>query len=215
MTRLPPDAVLLPSFCSTMRLGSSTRAANAQVLAGCAPMLTDTGVDAPALSVPTFANPPTWVVPQKNFAVVGIEVTDVPMLLTIAVNMTGVISVKRKVENDTAEMVRSGFGPGTPMMMTSATWPPGAPVLAVKVSRSCAASGAVAGTVVVTLLSLPAGLAPGVNCRLPEATSVLKAPPAWSRPSMNQVWLRGAQTGSGLGLHGDRADAVVSTQAEW
>jgi hypothetical protein len=51
-----------------------------------------------------------------------------------------------------AEIVRSGFGAGTPITWNSATWPLGAPVFAVKRSRT---SAAVALTGMVTVLPRP------------------------------------------------------------
>src|SRR6187402_1165765 len=87
----------------------------------------------------------------------------VPEFVTVALTVTGVVSFTEAGEAVTPEMVRSGLEPSTPLIWSSATWPPGAPVFAVNDSRRSATAGAVLGTLIVTVLLLPVGGAAGLN----------------------------------------------------
>ena len=77
-----------------------------------------------------------------------------PALRTVADRVIGLVSTGEAGLAVTPVMVRSGLGAGVPITWNSATWPPGAPELAVK--RSCT-SAAVAVSGIVTVL-LEAGL---------------------------------------------------------
>jgi hypothetical protein len=76
--------------------------------------------------------------------------------------------------------VRSGFGAGVPITWNSATCPLGAPVLAVKLSRT---SAAVALTGMVTVLPVA-----GLKVYVAEPTSVVNADALCSRPRTENVW---------------------------
>jgi hypothetical protein len=78
----------------------------------------------------------------------------VPALRTVADSVTGSVSTGDAGLHDTAVTVRSGLGAGVPSTWNSATWPPGAAELALKISRT---SATVALTAMVTALPL-AGL---------------------------------------------------------
>ena len=61
-----------------------------------------------------------------------------PALRTVAERVTASVSTGAAGEDDMPVTVRSGFGAGSPMTWNSATWPLGAPVLAVKLRRTSA-----------------------------------------------------------------------------
>jgi hypothetical protein len=72
----------------------------------------------------------------------------VPMFFTVALSVIGSVSTGAAGEAVSPVTVRSGFGPGTPMTWSSATWPPPAPELLLKISRT-SATRAVTGMVTV------------------------------------------------------------------
>nr|BFE69152.1 hypothetical protein GCM10020092_024530 [Actinoplanes digitatis] len=115
-----------------------------------------------------------------------------PALRTVADRVTVSVSTGAAGENDMAEMVRSGFGAGTPMTWNSATWPLGAPVLAVKLSRT---SAAVALTGTVTVLPVA-----GLNVYVADGTSVVKPEALCSRPRIENVCVRVPHSVAGLSL---------------
>jgi hypothetical protein len=115
----------------------------------------------------------------------------VPMLRTVADIVTASVSTGLAGDVVTVLTVRSGFGAFVPSTWSSATWPPGAPELAVNESRT---SASVALTGIVTTL------VPCVNVYVALALMVVYAPPAWSRPSIEKVCVRVPHAGSGLSL---------------
>src|SRR3954462_8143670 len=100
-------------------------------------MFADTVADAPAASAPTFAVP-TLVVPRYRFTFVAPEAA-VPALRTVADAVIASVSTGFCGDQDTPEIVRSGFGAGTPKTWNSAACPPPAPELAVTRRRTSAA----------------------------------------------------------------------------
>src|SRR4029450_12349156 len=78
--------------------------------------------------------------------------------------------------------VRSGFGAGLPITWNSATCPLGAPVFAVKLSRT---SAAVALTGMVTVLPVA-----GLNVYVAGPAIVVNDDELCSRPSTAKVWVR-------------------------
>lgn len=94
-------------------------------------------VEAPGARAPTAALPAT-IPPTLTFTVVAGEAA-VPMLRTVAFTRTGSVSTGEVGVHDSAVTVRSGLGAGVPMTWSSATWPPGAPLLLEKASWRSAA----------------------------------------------------------------------------
>ena len=92
------------------------------------------------------------------------------------------------------------------MTWNSATWPLGAPVLAVKLSRT---SAAVALTGMVTVLPVA-----GLNVYVAEPTSVVKPDALCSRPRTANVWVRVPQAVSGLSLTTTELSAGVRAERD-
>src|SRR5690349_7888073 len=98
---------------------------------------------------------------------------------------TGAVGVQ-----ETPETVRSGVGAGTPITWSSATWPAGAPVLAVKFSRTSATR---ALTGIVTVLPVD-----GLKLYDALETRLVKPVALCSRPRIWKVWVRLPQAESGF-----------------
>src|SRR5688572_7195757 len=116
-------------------------------------MLSETVAEAPAASAPTEALPATVPSTVKLTVLAG-EAAE-PLLTTVALNVMALASVGALGVQLTPLMRRSGLGAQLPLTSSSATWPAGAPELAVKFSWT-AVQAPEAGT--VTLLPLVAGL---------------------------------------------------------
>jgi len=116
----------------------------------------------------------------------------VPPFFTVADSVTGSVSTGAAGEDDIPVTVRSGFGAATPITWSSATWPLGAPVFAVKESRRSAAVP-LTGTITV----LPEA---GLKVYVAEPTSVANVDELCSRPWTENVCCRVAQMLSGFSL---------------
>jgi hypothetical protein len=123
--------------------------------------------------------------------VVGVDAR-VPALRTVAVRVIGSVSTGDAGAVVRAVTVRSGLAAGTPMTWSSATCPPGAPVLAVNRSRT---SVAVAVSAMVAVLPVD-----GLNAYAAAVLIVVNPVAPCARPSTSMVWLRGPQAASGLSL---------------
>jgi hypothetical protein len=109
--------------------------------------------EAPAASAPTAAVPAT--VPPTLTASVVAAAAAVPALRTVAETVTSVASLGDAGDQVRPVTTRSGFGAQAPITCISATWPPGAPVLA----KNCSCTSATRpATGMVTVFRPAAGL---------------------------------------------------------
>ena len=114
----------------------------------------------------------------------------VPALRTAADSVIVSVSTGADGEAVTAVTVRSGFGAGTPMTWSSATWPLEEPEFAVNWSRT---SAAVAETGTVTVFALF-----GLKEYVAEPARLVNPDADCSRPRTWNVWVRAPHAGSGL-----------------
>ncbi len=114
------------------------------------PVATSTSAVPPGSSAGTSALPA--VTPSTVTSVVVAAERAVPALRTVAFTVTASRSDGSAGDQSRPVTVRSGAGAAAPTTWNSATWPPGAPVLEKKRSRT---SDTRPVTGMVTVLSLP------------------------------------------------------------